>query len=208
MTSFIRNKTFISSLILIAIIVISSLFMLHLHKNEPAHKKEASIDAFVINGTYNQFNEQGLLHSHLFSPKMLHLQKHNSAIFSQPRMLLYSDERVPWYIRAKHAKTYDGEDKVFLWDDVNLHQPAYLEHPETTIKSQTSTVYPKKSLATGKQFVTITRPGTTIKGKGYKANLKIGQYTLLSQSHGVYKATTPEVEQHDKKTTPSTHSTY
>ena len=178
--------------------------MLHLrYENKLDKQVTDSIDAFVINGTYNEFNKQGLLHSHLYSPKMVHLQLHNSAVFLQPRILLYSTERIPWYIRAKHAKSFDGENKVFLWDDVHLHQPAYLQHPETTIKTQTSTVYPKLSIATGTQFVTIIRPGTVIKGKGYKANLKIGEYTLLSQSHGVYKATkstTFNQENHEEKT--------
>lgn len=151
------------------------------------------INAFMIKPTYQDFDQQGQLHSKMQANQMKHYVRHDMSLFTNPDILIYTDDRIPWYITSDHGKSQNGTTKVLLYGNVVLHQPQRPDHPETTINTTELTVYPKRSFAETDKPVQIKRPGTVIHGKGIKANLKTGVIRLLTQSRGVYEPTPEKI---------------
>ncbi len=207
------NRNFWLSLFLIIAASLSTLFMLRSTQHEsppPTQQLNQRPDAFMVNVDYSEYDDQGNLHSHLLTPKVIHYPNQNSAVFAQPNFMIYTSERVPWYITAEHGTSRDGINSVFLRDDVHIHQPAEPDNPETTILTTTATIHPPQSTATTDDPVTIVRPGSLVKGTGMEANLKTGVIKLFSHSQGFYdgEETAEEVPKKETKNTSSTRKSY
>lgn len=153
--------------------------------SNPSNKEQA--DAFMVNAHYQEFDKNGALHSTLTTPYITHFAYKNTTVFDKPRMMIYTDRRIPWHIAADQGKSHEGTHWVFLWGNVVLHQPSKFNHPDTLMKTESLTVYPNKSYAETDQKVTIKQPGSLIKGKGLKINMETGTATILAQSAGTYQ---------------------
>ena len=168
---------------------ISMLFMLDRENHQKRRlTKPNGINAFMTNVTYIQFDQLGQLHSRLHTPDMEHYVKHDASFFSKPKILIYTADRIPWYITSNYGRSQNGTGKVYLWGNVVLHQPQRENHPETTILTSAITIYPKRYFAVTDRKVTVRRPGSIIKGKGVTANFKTGIIKLLTHSQGTYEA--------------------
>lgn len=177
------------SIILIVSITISSIFMLRTHQPNHTEKPEPSnYNAFMMDVSYTDFNDKGLLHSHSTSPKILRFEKNNLAFVDAPNITIYTNDGIRWDISAQHGESLEDGKKFFLWGNVKLHQPSQLSHPETTITTHEITFYPKTSFARTNKMATLIRPDATITGVGATADFKTGIFKLLSQSEGVYNA--------------------
>ncbi|ACJ20670.1 LPS export ABC transporter periplasmic protein LptC [Coxiella burnetii] len=144
-------------------------------------------NAFMRDVNYYQYDEGGLLHSHLVSPLITHFPYQNSFQFTRPHYLIYTDKRIPWNITANSGKSQQGIKRIYLWDHVKVHEPPQPTEPETTITTSMLTLFPERSFAKTNDPVTITRPNAVIKATGMTSNLKKGLVHLLSHSRGVYE---------------------
>ena len=192
-------------LLLIIAACISTALLVHSRRHSlhrPTHLNQKP-DAFMTDASYFEYDKQGNLHSHLSTTKILHYRSKNSSRFEHPKMMVYTDQHVPWYVSADHGRSHDGVKWVYLWDHVSLHQPDRPNNPETTINTSEMTVFPTKSFAKTDQNVTIVRPGSAVEATGMHADFKRGVITLLSHSRGVYESTKPHVATHSD----SKHST-
>lgn len=152
-------------------------------------------DAFMINAKYYEYDDQGLLHSRLFTTKVLHYKYQNSAQFIHPDFMIYTDKaQAPWYISAAHGMSRDGVSWVYLWDNVQIHQPQQPNNLPTDIATDHVTILPNQSIAKTDDDVTITRPDSIVKAKGMQTDFKTGIIELLSHSRGVYAAYPPATE--------------
>ena len=185
-----NRKTFWLSVLLIVLASSSIIFMLT-RDNVSVNTKEQSggINAFMTNAVYTQFNKLGQLQTRMQTPNMEHYAKHDTSFFVKPTILIYTSDRIPWYVKSDYGKSQNGTIKVYLWGSVVLHQPQMIDHPETTIYTKALTVYPKRSFAETNEDVTIHRPGSVVKGKGVTANFKTGIIKLLTESRGIYEPT-------------------
>lgn len=178
------------SLSLIAAIILSVTLLLYF-KNPLQQNKQSnnSFDSYMINVSYTEYNTLGQIHNHLFAPTMWHYPKKDSTFIEQPQFLLYTTQRIPWYMSANYGESINNNKLIHLWSHVKLHQPQMPNNPETTIKTQAMTFYSKTSLAKSKEPITIIRPGSIIHGKGVRADLNHGKYMLLSHTNGIYEPT-------------------
>jgi lipopolysaccharide export system protein LptC len=183
-----RKTLWLSISLLIAAAISIFLMLLSDHSNKKA-SAPIGMNSFMMQPEYQQFNNKGQLHSRLEADQMKHLRPHNISLFTKPRILIYTDDRIPWHITSHYGKSLNGNKTIYLYDHVILHQPPQPHHPETTITTSFLTIYPKRALATTDRKVTITRPGSIIHGKGIEANLKTGSIKLLAQSRGIYAPT-------------------
>lgn len=176
------------SLFLIAVACLSTILMVHSnhHRIQERATLDRRPDTFMTNVNYYEYNNQGLLHSELQTPKIMHYPHNNAARFQKPTMMIYTSEHIPWYVSADNGKSQNGIDWVYLWGHVVVHQPQEPNNPETTIKTSAMTFYPRKSYAQTDENVTITRPGSIVKAKGMNADFKKGIITLLSHSRSIY----------------------
>lgn len=148
----------------------------------PGHKP----DAFMINVSYYEYDSEGHLHSHLVAPKIVHYEHQNSAEFTHPDFMIYSNHRTPWYITADFGSSQEGINLVHLWDNVHIHQPPQVNNMETDIVTTAATILPNESVAKSDQKVTIIRPDSVVKAIGMQADFKTGVVHLLSHSEGFY----------------------
>lgn len=187
-----NNKSIWFSLILIVVACFSTVLML---KNtgrqqvQPLQKPAQHPDAFMINADYYEYDDQGLLHSHLYSPKVVHYPHQNSAQFTNPNFLIYTNkQQTPWHITAHHGLSRDGINWVYLWDHVHIHQAPQPNSLSTDIDTEHVTILPNQSLAKTSDDVTITRLDSIVKATGMQADFKTGVVELLSHSQGIYTA--------------------
>lgn len=181
-----KQKTLWFSLILF-LSAAFSIFLMLIREHKPKETQlPGGVNAFMTQPIYQDYDENGLLHSQLKADLMKHYIRHDSAIFIKPQILIYTDDHIPWHITADYGKSQDGKKTVFLYNHVILHQPSEPDHPEITIYTSELTVYPERSFAETNRKVMIKRPDTTIHGKGITANLKTGIVKLLTQSQGTY----------------------
>jgi lipopolysaccharide export system protein LptC len=145
-------------------------------------------DAFMLKANYYEYDTQGQLSSHMFSPKVTHQQYMNTTQYENPEVTIYSNKSITWIITADHGKSIHGVKKVLVWGHVKFVQPELTGREPTTtiITTSSATLYPQKSFAETKQRVTITRPNAKITGKGLTADFKTGIFKLLSESRGSY----------------------
>lgn len=184
-----QKKTLSFSLILLIGASLSIWLMLMRDAKSTTTKQPNAVNAFMTNPVYIEYNKQGQIHSKLNAKKMQHYEKDDTSIFTKPRVLIYTDDHIPWYIRSHYGKSMHGTKEVLLYDRVKLFQPQQTNHPKTTIITSDLMIHPDKSLATTNKKVTVKQPGTVIKGKGIRANFKKSIFRLISQSNGVYTPT-------------------
>ena len=183
------------SLLLIVAIYLSTLliprnlFPLELPSQEQLDHQP---NTFMRDVNYYQYDEDGLLHSHLTTTLITHFSYQDSSQFYSPHYLIYTDRRVPWTITATFGKSQHGTQWIYLWDHVKIHEILQSTGPKTTIMTSTLTIFPNLSFAKTNDPVVITRPNALIHAIGMTANLKKGIFYLLSHSQGVYESSPSE----------------
>jgi len=187
-----HNTLILSTLFMIAI-ALSIVFMLI--NNKAIHHQSITIhpDVFINNMKMITINNKGQLKSQLESPNLIHYKKNKTASLNHPKLLIYTQDRIPWTITADKGKVVDSQadnhgKKIILSGNVILHQKSLPRHPETWMKTQRLVFFPKSSIATTDDLITITQPRGSITGKGLRANFKNGDYQILSQAKEVYHA--------------------
>lgn len=147
---------------------------------------QENLDGYMLEARYIQYDNQGLVHTHLYTPKMTHYSEDSTSYFVHPEMVAYNKHRIPWTVTASEGKAISDGNRVELWGGVKIHQSPEENFPETTILTSAMTVYPHYSFATTDQPITITRPDTAIEAVGMEAHFKDGTFKLLSAAKGVY----------------------
>ncbi len=164
-----------------------SVFLIFMKKyNIQGTELPSGINAFMTKLTYVNFNKTGGIHSQLTAQQMKHYIRYDTSIFTHPKILIYTDKGIPWYITSNYGKSQKDNKKIFFYKEVKLYQPSQPTHPETSIYTQNLIYYPDRSFAKTNKKVIMKQPELIINGTGLKADLKKGVITLLKQSRGVY----------------------
>ena len=183
-----KHKSIVIYLILFLLIGIASIFILHRDKRAATSViPKNTINTFVHDATFTEYNKQGRIKTKIFSKRVIHYQLQNTVLFEKPLIITYTENRTPWHIRADQATSNNTGDKIKLTGHVVAHELSTRHQSSTIVKTTELTVFPKSSQVETDQPITLTRPGTTIHGVGFTANLKTGQYQLHSQSEVIYQ---------------------
>ena len=181
----------ISVLLILIICPITMLILQNMSRNALSSKlrQESNYrsDSFIRDASYYQYDEKGLLHSHLDSSLIIHFPYKNSSQFSDPHYFMYTNKHVLWNIKADSGKSQHGIQCIYLRNDVKIYELQQSIKPETTIVTNTLTLFPNYSFAKTNGPVTITQSNAVIQAIGMTANLKNGLVHLLSHSQGIYK---------------------
>jgi len=184
-----QKKTLFFSLILLIGASLSICLMLIRDHKITENKTPNGVNAFMTNPFYKDYNKKGQIHSQLQATRMQHYFGQDTSIFTNPKILIYTDERIPWHITSEYGRSQQGTQKVFLYENVKLFQPQLPNHPKTTILTSELTIYPNRSFAKSDKKVKIKQPGTVVNGKGITADFKTSIFTLVSNSRGIYQPT-------------------
>lgn len=188
------KRTFFLATILIFALIFSGYLIRQITSNRAtaAHNSTDTPDSFMVNATYLRMDQNGNLHNKIFVTKMLHYTNNNMSDFTNPKVIIYGKDQSPWNITANYGQSEAGIEKVYLWNNVKIHQAASTNNSEMTITTTKLTIFPQTQSAETDQPITIIQPGEQVNSVGLKANLQKGEVQLLSQAKGVYQATAKE----------------
>lgn len=185
-------------LVIFLCVAVGSVLILR-HSNmeaPPPMAQQNTIAGFVVNGSFTEYNEQGLVKIKMNASSITHFKESGITHFIKPYIVTYTEDRTPWHIHADHAVSNKTNTEIILQKHVTIHELQTARHAETTITTTELTIFPKKSRAITDKGVTLSRPGMVIHGTGFVANLKTGQYQLRSESKAIYQ---PEQQKQQKQ---------
>ncbi|MBN2689344.1 MAG: LPS export ABC transporter periplasmic protein LptC [Gammaproteobacteria bacterium] len=179
------------SILIIILLIISGLstyFTLQLVKDETKthFNKPKNPDAFITNITYQEYDEQGKLHTTIKTPKLVHYSYLNSSKFEQPIIIIYGKNNDIWRISAVHGTADHGNKTIDLIGDVKLHRPKNANNKAITITTDKATVHPKQKTAETTKPINIKEQGFTANAVGAKADLNTGVIKLQSKVKEIY----------------------
>ena len=101
-----------------------------------------------------------------------------------PVFLLPDEERRYWKVVAKQGWVSPDGDELRLQGDVRVTSPP--ETRKVAMNTEQLNIFPERDLATSPGVVTITQPGSILRGRGLETNLASRRYELKSQVHSRY----------------------
>lgn len=96
-----------------------------------------------------------------------------------PLFLMPDEHGSRWEVRSKTGWVNEKSTLVQLRGDVVADSPTGASRP-TVVRTEQLDVYPEDNRATSEAVVTITSPGTTMRGTGMEADLASKRIQLLS----------------------------
>jgi lipopolysaccharide export system protein LptC len=157
------------------------------HPAQPINQNDPKqIDSYMEDVLAMTYNKQGQPSLRITTPKMVHYPENNATYITTPRVVIYRQSPQPWYVDADYAKASNGMDSILFWSNVNIHHLSDAENPDTSLRTNTLTIYPDQQIAQTNESVTFVQPDTTVHAIGMLANLDVGTVKLLSQTQGEY----------------------
>lgn len=106
----------------------------------------------------------------------------------QPLFLLPDDKAHYWQMRARHGWVSATHDRIRLTGHVLGTSPPEDIHKVNLLTEQL-TVFPNRHHASSPAVVTITQPGSILRGRGLEVALDTRRYAFLSQVRSRYVPT-------------------
>lgn len=187
MRSLILKNPLINSLLLLAVLISSSIFIMSKqHKSAEIKASSNQPDSFMENVTATIMNKDGLPKLKIEAPKMVHYAENNQSYFTKPHVTIYRQSPQPWYIDSDFGKALNGIEHIIFSSHVVIHHLADAAEPGTSMQTTSLDVFPNQKQATTQEAVTITQPDTVVHAIGMLANLEDGTVKLLSEAKGEY----------------------
>lgn len=177
--------------ITLILLACSGWYFAHLNKVHPLDDDTLSstIDTTVSGLTVQQFNKEGALINLLSTPLMQHIPKEDIHLLTTPHIIITQEDQPAWEINSLHAKSFEGGKKIIFINKVIVHQKADSKTPESTLKTEEVTYYPKEKKATTNLLVTFEQPGNMMQSQGMNAYLDEKRVELLHRARGRYVPT-------------------
>jgi lipopolysaccharide export system protein LptC len=102
-----------------------------------------------------------------------------------PLFLLPDKQGKYWEVRSKTGWVSENREEVRLRGNVDLRSPEGSDR-NVNMKTEQLNVFPETNRATSAALVTITQPGSILRGRGLEADLADKRYKLLSQVRSQY----------------------
>jgi len=115
------------------------------------------------------------------APWVARSRAEQTSTISKPLFLLPDAAGQHWELRADSGWVSPKGEELRLRGNVAGDSPKDGKTPPTTFRTAALDVLPEQNLARTDGQVTLTRPGLSQTGVGFRANLKSQQYSLLSQ---------------------------
>lgn len=178
-----------------------SFIVLHKQAGFTGPKNPNIIDHYATDVTVTDYDLDGNVKSILTADTVTHYKESGETLLKNPYLkTIAGQNNLIWHIKSDTATVNKTGDQAILVGHVILHQPSLPDHPEVKITTTEMTVFLKKSYAKTMQPVTITRPGSVIHGIGMTADMKTGEYQILSQPHATIDLEKqPKTTPHHKK---------
>lgn len=115
----------------------------------------------------------------LRAPRMARDPGDHTMEMQTPLFLLPDSGQHYWQVRAKTGWVSANGNELRLRGDVRVDSPP--EARKVAMRTQRLNVFPKRNVATSPGAVTITQPGSILRGRGLVTNLASKHYEIKSQ---------------------------
>ena len=129
-------------------------------------------------------DDEGVESFTLRSPEMSQTPGQRSMDMASPVFLLPDSERRYWTVAAKRGWVAPEGEELRLTGDVRVDGPP--GDRKVVMETDRLNVYPQRDTAVAPGLVTITQPGSILRGRGLETNLASKRYELKSQVHSRY----------------------
>lgn len=189
-----RKHVFLYALLVLAAIYTSWLVQQTTARHSSSKMSTNYPDAFLETVTAVQMDKDGKPHTKLTSPNVIHYPLNDTALFTDPHFVLYSEKQNPWHMTALHGRTTSGVNKIDLWGNVVLHQDPGPHNKNLTMKTSYLAIFPKKNYAETTHAVTFIEPNTRLTAVGMHAFLDEKRVELLTNTRGIHDKLHPLVK--------------
>ena len=129
-------------------------------------------------------DDEGVESFTLRSPEMSQTPGQRSMDMASPVFLLPDSERRYWTVAAERGWVAPEGEELRLTGDVRVDGPP--GDRKVVMETDRLNVYPQRDTAVAPGLVTITQPGSILRGRGLETNLASKRYELKSQVHSRY----------------------
>jgi lipopolysaccharide export system protein LptC len=129
-------------------------------------------------------DDQGRESFTLRAPSMLRNPDERSMQMATPVFLLPDHEQRYWRVDSREGWISPDGKELRLRGDVRVASPP--GERKVGMNTEQLNVYPDSDLAVSPTLVTITQPGSILRGRGLETDLASKRYTLKSQVHTRY----------------------
>ncbi|MBD8527169.1 LPS export ABC transporter periplasmic protein LptC [Pseudomarimonas arenosa] len=133
------------------------------------------------------FDEQGKESFSMRGPRLARHPSLGTLDIEDPRMRAPDGEGKVWTGRAERAWVSRDGDRLRLLEKVELRGPTTAERVPIRLRSEQLDFLPKADQIESDDWVTITAPGSILRGKGLKAELASRRIELLSEVTARYE---------------------
>lgn len=142
-------------------------------------------DAIIQRLTVRQFDAQGKLINYLKTPLVHHIPAEDTHWFKNPYIIITQEDQSAWEIHSRQATSIHGGEEVTFKQQVVIHQ-GQSERPDSTLKTEEVTYFPKRKYATTQHEVLFQQAGNVVQSTGMNAYLEEKRVQLLSKARGTY----------------------
>jgi lipopolysaccharide export system protein LptC len=130
-------------------------------------------------------DDQGRESFTLRAPQLQQTPGAKTMDLATPLFLLPDDQGHYWQVRAQRGQVSADRDRITLRGDVLTTNPPE-EARKVAMATQELNVFPDKKRASSPAVVTITQPGSILRGRGLEVELASKRYVLKSQVRSRY----------------------
>jgi lipopolysaccharide export system protein LptC len=146
----------------------------------PEARSEYTLDNFEL----LVMDKQGLPSFQVESEHLEKLPADDSVVLQSPSMYLFADGEKTWRIDAQSGWIRQDGEELVLRGNVLMSKGE--EKERFIIRARNLRLYPQQELAESDEPVSLSRPGTAMRGVGLKARLDVEKFELLSEVKGRY----------------------
>src|SRR3990167_10393780 len=118
-----KYKLTLYVIIFLCVAAASVLILQHTNTEAPPPmSQENTIAGFVVNGSFTEYNEQGLVKIKMNASSITHFRESGITHFVKPYIVTYTENRTPWHIHADRADSNKTGTKIILQGHVTVHQ--------------------------------------------------------------------------------------
>lgn len=136
------------------------------------------------------FDEAGAESFSLRGPRLARHPYLGSIEIEQPRLRMPTADGSRWQGRSDRAWINKEGDRVRMLGRVDLRGPRPNGQPPMRLRSEQIELLPKQNQASSEVAVTVTGPGSILRGLGLRADLDARRVELLSEVTARYEAKT------------------
>jgi lipopolysaccharide export system protein LptC len=181
------NRSLLGVLVFIFVVGTSLWLWSRREKPEPVPPKPPSSDYILINYTLTALNEEGKENFTVKGPQ-LQREPGGKALELQMPVFSFPDKKSGrWTASSDSAWVAPKGDEIQLRNNVQMRSPPNEMNHITEFKSNTLRVFPKQDRAETADAVSFKKPGVSLTGVGFKADMNSKRFSILSKVKGRYE---------------------